>query len=213
MGYAAHFPSGASPLGRHPAPGYGYGRRRRLGQFDLSSLLGGAGMSADTSSAVDTIGSVAGAGANALLPGSGAVVTPIIDTIGALFGGGAPSAKDVQRQQHIYSYYYNAMTLPGSAPSVQAVQTLYDIANQLNGQNNPEATRLDAQTALTRLSQQGWIGTNTETPHYVGALAVGSASGALVPASRLPRAYGSGPSLGTLALYGLGAYVLYRVVA
>lgn len=155
--------------------------------------------------AAGIIGSVGGA-ADALVPGSGGIVSSVIGTVASLFGGGASGA-DLQRQQRIFGLYYQAMTQPGSPSSVSAVQQLYCIATQdsSNNCNNPAATRQYAQTALTRLAQQGWTNVQSYAPQYVGSRAVGSAYGAL--ATNLPAPYGSG----SLMLVGLGLVAAYAL--
>lgn len=147
--------SGRTRVGGYP---------RRLGQSssDIGNLLGAG----------------AGAGANAILPGSGSVVQPLVDSIAQVFGPNPVTGPDAERRSKMYTYYAGAMTSPGSAQSVCDAATLQAIATagmtpscntaSSGYENNPQSTRTFAQEALQALSSQGWIGTNTPSPYYTG---------------------------------------------
>jgi hypothetical protein len=177
-------------------------RAQRLGDVisDLSGIISGGA----TGSVAGPVGTIVGAGAG------------LISTLASLFGGGASGAT-LERQQHIFALYYQAMTQPGSPASVAAVRMLNCIAGQdesttgqaivgnTQGCDNPQQTRTFAQTALTRLASQGWSGVNSYSPVYTGSLPVSQPTGALTPQSMLPAGVSSGGfSFGPLALLAAG---------
>lgn len=143
-----------------------YGRRARLGQTEAGQLIG-------------TIG---GTAANAIAPGSGAIVAPVIDSIAQLFGGNPATGANAERQAHIDTVYEQAMTSPGSSSSIAAVVELYTISLNLYDpvnnvqQNNPQATRTYAQEALNVLASQGWSNIGL-SPVYTGVYASGEVLG------------------------------------
>lgn len=185
--------------------GYPHPVMRRRGMGDILSDLQGVVSGGATGATVGgPVGAIVGAA-----PG-------IISTFTSLFGQNPNSTANLTRQQHVYSLYSQAMTLPGSASSVDAVVNLYTMATQqydpIEGvqQNNPATTRQYAQTALNRLAQQGWINVNTLNPTYVGSAAISSPTGALTPTSQLGGGSGFSLSPTMLLLMGLAAFAVLK---
>jgi hypothetical protein len=154
--------------------------------------------------------------ANVASGGLGGGASSVVDSLAGLFGGGL-SSTDEERAEAVYTLYEEAMTSPGSNASMAAVVALYTISsqifdpvNQVN-RNNPAITRSYAATALQKLATQGWTNVQSLTPRYTGVAASGQvldAQGNYVGTNPLPGSF----SLGTLLLFGAGAFVVYKIV-
>lgn len=101
-------------------------------------------------------------------------LAPLVSAAQSIFGGNPATGANAQRQAAMYSLYAQAMTSPGSQPSVDAAIALYTIANQIYDpvaniqRNNPQATRTYATQALQALASQGWENVNSLRPQYTG---------------------------------------------
>lgn len=156
---------------------YAASRDARLGQFDLSSLLQSSAAATDPTTSA--IASGAGLAADAIVPGSGGVVSGLVSSFADIFGGNPATGKNAERQANMYTLYEEAQTSPGSPASIDAVVQLYTISRNLYDpidkvqQNEPQVTRTYAQQVLQVLATQGWTNVNSLHPVYTGSLAVG----------------------------------------